>query len=201
MIPVARRLAVACGVLICIPAVILDWYGGRQTEGNVKGKWDVIIVLGAAVWRRDDRWIPCPTLQRRTRVAIRMYQDGVAPLVIFTGGRSSPQIPSESSVARDWAIAELGILEKDTIIEEMSKTTEQNIAGALNARHWPESSRFILVSDSYHIFRARRMLIVQSRRQGTVAAVGSRPAASVRVKGAVREVFALAKAVAVGNVF
>ena len=123
-----------------------------------------IVVLGARVYAPG---APSPALARRAEKAAELYRQGLAPLVIFSGGVSG-QLPSEASVARDLAVS-LGVPASACVLEEGSHSTQQNAeltAPLLRARSIDE---VVLVSDGYHLFRARLLFSSQGIRTQPVA--------------------------------
>lgn len=89
----------------------------------------------------------------RAREAIELYQEGWAPLIIFSGAASDPESPSNAQVMRSLAI-EAGIPPDVISLDEHSLTTKQNanevasLVAALNLK------RVILVTSPYHQRRA-----------------------------------------------
>lgn len=89
----------------------------------------------------------------RTDEAIRLYKNGWAPQLIFSGAAADNSGPSNAEAMQRRAIA-AGIPESDIVIEEFSRTTAEN---ALNtSRFIAERSlkRIILVTSAYHQRRA-----------------------------------------------
>jgi uncharacterized SAM-binding protein YcdF (DUF218 family) len=132
----------ACGVM----GGLIVWAGDRSTAQ----KSDVIIVLGAGL-RRDGA--AGDALYRRSVWAARAYQDGLAPVVICTGGQSETQRRSEAEVCRELLLGE-GVPTSAIVLEDQSRSTEEN---AINARRIMAENGWqtaILVTDAYHILRA-----------------------------------------------
>lgn len=113
---------------------------------------DCIIVLGAAV--QGDA--PSPVFEERIRHGISLYKAGYAPKLLFTGGVGDGQIYSEGSIGRAMALQQ-GIPVADVLVEEKSRTTQQNLseASAVMGRHQMKSA--IVVSDPLHMKRATMM--------------------------------------------
>ena len=112
-------------------------------------KAKAIIVLGARVLPSGEA---SPALRRRAEKAAELYLQGLAPVVIFSGGAFGA-LPSEASVARNIAI-KLGVPPEVCVLEENSDSTFQNAqltAPLLQARKIDE---VLLVSDGYHLLRA-----------------------------------------------
>ncbi|MEZ5720235.1 MAG: YdcF family protein [Paracoccaceae bacterium] len=144
----------------------------------------VAIVLGAAVWPGG---LPSPALRRRAEAAAALYLAGEVEAIVATGavGRHPP---SEARAIRDVVVA-LGVPEPAVILEEHSTSTLENLAHARVLL--PEGARAILVSDAWHLPRARLTARRLGLDAGTAAASfeGSNPLRVARA--ALREAGAL----------
>ena len=108
-----------------------------------------IVVLGARV-RADGR--ASAALERRMRVAISLYRDGVAPLLVLSGG--GRQAVPEAEVMRDLALA-AGVPDSALMIEPRSRTTLENATETAKLLSTGRQSAIVLVTDGYHALRAR----------------------------------------------
>lgn len=173
------QLALAALGIWLLGAVLLDAYGRRAVPD---GDYDAIVVAGCRV---DPSGQPSKALARRTRLAVELWQQGRAPIVLFTGGVGAFP-PSEARAAADYART-LGLPEDAAHLEDRSTSTDEN------ARYGAEllgpDARVLVVSDTYHILRAERVF---GRHFATARGIGSRSIPSVRVRGALREVLAVA---------
>ena len=125
----------------------LDRWG--QTDRAQKA--DAIVVLGARVYHGA---IAGPSLSARTHRAVELYQRGLAAHIITTGGVGHHP-PAESLVAKKLAVR-LGVPEAAILTEETSTSTwenAENVATICRERGW---KRVIVVSDPFHLWRARR---------------------------------------------
>ena len=164
-------------------AALLDAHGA-WTPTNTR--YDVIIVAGCRV---DANGQPSLALQRRTRLAVDLWSQGRAPVVVFTGGVGTFP-PSEARAAADYA-TQRGLPPDAAVLEERSTSTEENarFAAALLQDLGVPHAAALLVTDGYHTFRARRVF---AQHFAQVDAMGSQPSWDVRTRGALREVFAVA---------
>lgn len=160
-------------------AVALDTWGKTR---SVEGHFDAIVVAGCRVYP-DGR--PSPALEWRVRKAVELFEAGVAPKIVFTGGLGTYP-PTEAEASANLA-AELGVPRAAMVLEDRSTSTEENAA---NAAKSIEAWRIVVVTDAYHVFRARRVF---DRHFEEVEGVGSTYGYWVRVRGAYREVLAVAK--------
>ncbi|MEN0064469.1 MAG: YdcF family protein [Myxococcota bacterium] len=127
----------------------LDAYGRRPLP--LGEHYDAIVVAGCRVMP-DGR--PSPALARRVRLAVRLFQEGRAPLLVCTGGKGIPVPPlSEAQAAARLAVS-LGVPQTAVLEEGESRTTWENASFTAKLL---EAERVCVVSDSCHIFRCRRM--------------------------------------------
>jgi len=108
-----------------------------------------IVVLGARV-RPDGR--PSAALERRMRVAISLYQAGVAPLLVLSGG-GRHAVP-EAEVMRQLALAG-GVPAAALMTEPRSRTTLENATETAKLLAPRGQAAVVLVTDGYHALRAR----------------------------------------------
>jgi uncharacterized SAM-binding protein YcdF (DUF218 family) len=176
----------ACGALIILSwllmALFLDAYGRRPLPA---GSFDAIVVPGCAV-RKDGT--ASGALARRTAHAIKLWHEGAAPRIVFTGGVGRYP-PSEAMVAGDLALA-AGIPREAIILEEQSTTTEANARLAAGLSAEMSDWHIVVTTDGYHCWRCRRLFGRHFRRAETV---GSTPGRRLRFRGALREVVSIVK--------
>ena len=131
-------------------ALVARWMG-KDERPTV----DAIVVLGAAQY--DGR--PSAIYRARLEHALDLYRGGVAPLLVFTGGKEPGDRYTEGGSGARWAV-EHGVPAKAVLAEESSRTTYQNLAGAKRALdHRPGARarpRVVVVSDPFHMYRAVR---------------------------------------------
>jgi len=141
-------LVVVLAYFAVTTTLVATWMG-RDERPRV----DAIVVLGAAQY--DGR--PSAIYEARLEHAVDLWSDGVAPLLVFTGGRGPGDRFTEGGSGARWA-TERGVPERAVVVEERSRTTYQNLAGAKRAleRRNPDAGRhrIVVVSDPFHMFRA-----------------------------------------------
>ena len=166
---VVAFLAVAAGV---------DQHGARATGPE---RVELLVVAGAGV---NPDGTAGPSLLARTQRAVVLYHAGVADRIAFTGGVGDYG-PAEALVGAELAMA-AGVPADRIITEATSTSTEEN-ALHLAAIVGPETD-ILLVTDTYHVWRARRVFL---RSFDDVSAVGATSPWPVRLRGASREVVAI----------
>jgi len=111
---------------------------------------DAIVVLGAAQYNGR----PSPVLRARLDHAIELYQEGLAPRVIVTGGVGAGDTTSEAIVGRRYLVTR-GLPSRAVVAQPQGRSTMASmsaVAGWLRPRGM---HRVLLVSDPFHMFRLR----------------------------------------------
>jgi uncharacterized SAM-binding protein YcdF (DUF218 family) len=147
-----RRLRAALGVGVVL---FLLWAGadlafvslGVETEHATRA--DVILVLGCNVYGADG---PSACIRARAGHAATLYQQGLAPWIIVSGGPTA-QGPTEAAVLAR-VLREAGVPDAAIIPEEQAHNTIQNIyysQAIMQAHGWQTVD---LVTEPFHINRA-----------------------------------------------
>ncbi len=138
----------------------------HQAGVNEEHPADAIVVYGAAEYVGH----PSPVFRARLDHAYNLYQRGLAPVIITTGGAGNDLRFSEGQVGRDY-LESRGIPDANLIAETQGGDTDestQRVAVILRAN---DMQNCILVSDAYHMFRAKQMM----EAQGIVVYISPRP--------------------------
>lgn len=120
---------------------------GRRDEARPA---DAIVVLGAAQY--DGR--PSPVLRARLDHAIELYADGIAPILILTGGVGAGDTVSEAEVGRRYAERQ-GVAGGAILLERTGVSSEESIAAVADLMQRNGISSAVLVSDPFHMLRLR----------------------------------------------
>src|SRR5215467_8190686 len=115
-------------------------------------KAEAIVVLGAAQYNGR----PSPVLKARLDHAYELYHQGYAPAIITTGSYGPDPNFSEAQVSTRYLV-QRGVDMADIITEQGSGTTFDTIQAAselLKAKGWTTA---LVVSDGFHLYRAKRM--------------------------------------------
>ncbi len=171
------RVGFALLALWTLCAIALDRWGAWQRP---RGQYDAIVVAGCRV---DPGGSPSPALGWRVGAAVRLWNEGWAPRILFTGGLGD-HAPTEATAAATLA-RQLGVPAGAVWLEDGSTSTEEN--ARLAAARYP-ANRVLVVTDAYHVYRARRVF---DRYYDAVDAVASPYGEWSRVRGAYREVLAV----------
>ena len=150
------RLALLAGLAVTVAgafAVVRIWQQGDVDEERPA---DAIVVLGAAQY--DGK--PSPVLRARVDHAVQLWRQGLAPVLVMTGGRGTGDTTTEAAVERRYAMSK-GVPANAIVLEDRSRSTSEalrNVAALMRR----ERREVILVSDPFHMFR----LAILARRFG-----------------------------------
>jgi uncharacterized SAM-binding protein YcdF (DUF218 family) len=125
----------------------------RQAEVDETRKADVIVVFGAAEYAGR----PSPVYRARLEHAVALYQQGVAPFIITTGGAGEDPKFSEGGVGKDFIVS-FGVPENNVIAETQGTDTAESAARIANIMRSNNFSTCVAVSDPYHMFRIKFLL-------------------------------------------
>jgi uncharacterized SAM-binding protein YcdF (DUF218 family) len=127
---------------------------------------DAIVVFGAAEYSGH----PSPAYRLRLDHAYQLFEHGLAPLIITTGGAGGDPRFSEGQVGRDY-LSKLGVPDVNLIAETQAGDTEQSARRVAVILEANELKTALLVSDAYHLYRAKRMM----EREGIAVYISPRP--------------------------
>jgi len=125
----------------------------RQSWRDETHPADCIVVFGAAEYSGR----PSPVLRARLDHAYSLFQLGLAPIVITTGGHGGDPRFSEGGVGRVYLMGR-GVPEADIIAETQADNTDQSVERVAAIMNENGMRTCIAVSDGYHIFRIKKML-------------------------------------------
>ena len=179
-------LMAAAVCAIAISVLLTAAYIARHV-GDEARPAEAIVVFGAAEYSGR----PSPVFKARLDHAFDLYQRGLAPVVITTGGFGGDPRFSEGGVGRDY-LSRRGIPDSSLIAETQSADTAESadrVTAILRANGW---HRVVAVSDAYHLFRVKQFLA----RKGVTAYASPRPdsipkSGSARAEAALREAVSL----------
>jgi uncharacterized SAM-binding protein YcdF (DUF218 family) len=175
-------LVLLAGWALCVASIHV-W--GRRSETPTS---DAIVVLGAAQY--DGR--PSPVLKARLDHAIALYERGVAPTIIMTGGQAPGDTVSEAVVSRRNAIR-AGVPPAAILTERGGMTTVESMQSVSRLMRSRQMTTAVLVSDPFHMLRLKllaRQVGIEGYTSPTRTSPISRNQAQER-KHLIRESFSL----------
>jgi uncharacterized SAM-binding protein YcdF (DUF218 family) len=147
-----RRLVL--GVLL-VGALIVGGTSFRVWQvarGDDRTTADVVLVLGAAQYAGT----PSDVLEARLEHAKNLYDEGVAPYIVTTGGNQPGDTYTEASAGVRW-LAEHGVPEDHVIAVGQGNDTLGSLRAAASKIHERGWRSAVIVSDPWHSLRARTM--------------------------------------------
>jgi uncharacterized SAM-binding protein YcdF (DUF218 family) len=177
---VALAAVVAGGFLLYTSRQIMREAGVDEAHSA-----DAIVVFGAAEYVGH----PSPVYRARLDHAYDLFQRGLASVIITTGGAGNDPHYSEGQVGRDYLEAR-GIPDVNLIAETQGGNTDESTQRVAVIMHANGMSSGLLVSDAYHLYRAKQMMA----REGVTVYISPRPGsipktAFARWMAALRESF------------
>jgi uncharacterized SAM-binding protein YcdF (DUF218 family) len=113
---------------------------------------DLILVLGAEVMEGG---YPSPVLEERVAHAVQLYEQGLAPQIVVSGGIGANP-PSEAEVMARLAV-EQGVPPEALLLEPQARTTQQSVQLVESLLEEKDVQSIIVVSSPFHLFRATWM--------------------------------------------
>lgn len=125
----------------------------RQAQVDDARPADIIVVLGAAEYRGK----PSPVLKARLEHALSLYRQQYAPFVLTTGGAGGDPRFTESEVGRNFLLSR-GVPPEAIVMEDEGDSTVHSAVAVAEIMDRMRLRSCIIVSDSYHLFRVKRIL-------------------------------------------
>lgn len=141
-------VVVAAPLLVLSVAVAVLWQARTDEARPV----DAIVVLGAAQFNGR----PSNVLEGRLDHALQLYERGYAPTIVVTGGMAPGDAFTEAEASRDYLMGE-GVPESAILLENVGRDTWQSLQGVDRVLAGTGIDRILLVSDGFHLLRAKLM--------------------------------------------
>lgn len=150
-------------VLVLIGAVVLvlltagfvrtTFAIARQSSVDEARPADVIVIMGAAEYRGR----PSPVLRARLEHGFELWQRKLAPRILTTGGAGGDPVFTEGEVGRAY-LTQRGVPPESVIVEPEGESTAHSALAVGELLRRMDLHSCIVVSDGYHIYRAKRLL-------------------------------------------
>jgi uncharacterized SAM-binding protein YcdF (DUF218 family) len=151
---VFRLLRIAIKVALLLAGLLLFylgvtfvqvWLASRRDDARPS---DAIVVLGAAQYNGR----PSKVLQARLDHAFDLYERGIAPRIVVTGGKQPGDNFTEATAGADY-LHQLGVPDNAILRETTGRTSWESLAGAARFLKEMHLTHVVLVSDGYHSAR------------------------------------------------
>jgi uncharacterized SAM-binding protein YcdF (DUF218 family) len=135
------------GVLVLYLAVtfVQVWWASRQDGAEPA---QAIVVLGAAQYNGE----PSPVYEARLDHAADLYDEGMADVIVTTGGRLEGDTTDEANVGAEYLMGQ-GVPESALRLEVDGRNSWESLAASARFLQDEGIDDVILVSDPYHSFR------------------------------------------------
>jgi uncharacterized SAM-binding protein YcdF (DUF218 family) len=175
--PARRVLIVLLGGAVLYGAMFVRvWMVSRRDDRRPA---EAIVVLGAAHYLGR----PSPVLRARLDHAAALFQQGLAPLIVVTGGMAAGDRVSEATVSRQYLVG-LGVPADAVVVRPVGRNTRESVASAAEWLEDHHLDHVILVSDPFHMAR------LQAEARGHGLQVQVSPTRSSPISTRPREVLA-----------
>jgi uncharacterized SAM-binding protein YcdF (DUF218 family) len=141
--------AVLAALLVVTSTALAIWWNARQDS---RAASDAIVVLGSAQYNG----VPSSIFAARLEHAKKLYDGGVAPVIVTVGGKKSGDQFTEAEAGRDY-LANEGIPSRALLAVPQGVDTLESmraVSAAFDQRGWQSA---VLVTDPWHAMRAERM--------------------------------------------
>lgn len=140
--------------VLAIPLLILLIAGAVywQARTDEARPVDAIVVLGAAQYNGR----PSPVLSARLDHALNLYDAGLAPLIVLTGGKAQGDAFTEAEAGQSY-LEERGVPASAMLLENEGQDTFSSMKGVAALLDGSGVERILLVSDGFHLLRAELM--------------------------------------------
>ena len=145
---IAWRVALAIFMLVFVYLSVTFFQVWRAARHDDARPSDAIVVLGAAQYDGT----PSPVLAARLDHALDLYNDGVAPMIVVTGGRQPGDRFTEATAAATYLHAH-GVPDDAILRETSGRSSWESLAAAGQFLKDKDMTRVVLVSDPYHAAR------------------------------------------------
>lgn len=153
----AAGLVILGAAIVYTVALVMVLVASQHDD---RGPADAIVVLGAAQYNGR----PSPVLRARLDHALGLYREGLAPLIVVTGGVGPGDTTSEALVGRRYLMAH-EVPAESVVAQPQGRTTAASMTAVSEWLTGRGARRALLVSDPFHMFRLR----LEARRTGIEA--------------------------------
>jgi uncharacterized SAM-binding protein YcdF (DUF218 family) len=141
--------AVLAFFLLVVSTALAIWWTARQDSRPTS---DAIVVLGSAQYNG----VPSSIFEARLEHARKLYEEGVAPVIVTVGGKADGDQFTEAEAGRDY-LAETGVPAEALLAVPLGVDTLESIRAVADTYAEQGWTTAVLVSDPWHALRAERM--------------------------------------------
>lgn len=180
-------LLVVVGVGYLAVSLFQVWSTGRTDQARPV---DAIVVMGAAQYDG----VPSPQLAARLDHVVELWPQGLAPLVVATGGNQPGDRFTEAQASAAY-LTDRGVPADAILLEDQGTSSYESLAGVAELLHQRGLDDVLIVTDPYHSLRSRLI----AEQVGLRAHVSPTPTSVVTGSDLARRQLQEAAGVAVGR--
>ena len=157
----------------------------RQARTDETRPVEAIVVMGTAQYNGR----PSPVLRARLDRVVELWDEGIAPLVVVTGGKQEGDAFTEAEASHDYLV-ERGIPDDAILLEDQGSDSWESLQGVASLLKERDLDRVLIVSDGFHLLRLKKMAHDLGLRAYVTAAEDSpiRPGSANEFSYMIREV-------------
>jgi|GEM_PF-65722 len=149
-----RWVMLLAAVLILVPLMVIGvmtavYWQARHDEARPV---DAIVVMGAAQYNGR----PSEVLAARLDHALNLYQEGLAPVIIVTGGNQPGDVYTEAGTSEQYLL-DRGVPQNAILMEDEGRDTWASMQNVAAVTQGTDIRTVLIVSDGFHLFRSERM--------------------------------------------
>lgn len=133
-------------VLYVVLTFVVIWFSGNYDNGNSA---DAIVVMGAAQYDG----VPSPLLESRLKIALELWKDKRADVIVLTGGKQEGDRFTESQAGEKWLVKN-GVPQTSIVMETVGQSTWQSVEALGPVLQSARISDVLVVSSDWHIGRS-----------------------------------------------
>jgi len=148
LVPLGAALLVGTALVAAFTTFRI-WDQGARDEARTA---DAIVVLGAAQYNGT----PSQIYGARLAHAVDLFEAGLAPTLVVTGGKAEGDLTTEAAAGRAYALAR-GVPEGAILAEDQGRTTLESLEAVAVLMQAEGMSSAVFVSDRTHLLRVLRI--------------------------------------------
>lgn len=154
LLPELARLLAATALATTLLLAYVAYRISAQGDRDDRRPADAIVVLGAAQYDGQAGAV----LESRLQHALELFEAGLAPYLVVTGGNLPGDSTTEAEVSRDWLI-ERGVAPEAILFENRGRSTAESLAAVARLFSEHDLQRGLFVSDRTHMLRVLRIAL------------------------------------------
>ncbi len=145
----AVAAALCLSIAVYLALVLLQVRHMGAGAGDIPGRSDVIVVMGAAQYDGT----PSPMLEERLAAALALWKKGAAPVIAVTGGKMPADRFTEAATARRW-LTDRGVPRDAIVMEDTGRSTWESLSSLAPVLEERGVRTVVMVTTNWHVARS-----------------------------------------------